>query len=162
MSETVPRHRFLAGCGSALAAAAVAARADASALAALRRDPSAVRTMRVYALDPSITTLIGVSPAVLESFHGVRVWTHTDAASIRSMLDALAASAPKTGSAPADVRYGVVFLDRSNHRLLAAYADRFGTRGVIDGTRVAYDHPAPLLAALKKAAPVAAAQKREP
>jgi hypothetical protein len=107
--------------------------------------------MRVFLLDPSITTLVAVTPGTLETFKGVRVTTHTDAASIRTVLDALAASKAQPGTSPADVRYGVVFFGAANRRLLSAYADRYGTRGAIDAARVTYGDPGPLIAALKRA-----------
>ncbi len=115
-------------------------------------DAETLRDLRVYALNPRISTIVAVTPASLLRFPGVVLRRHDDRATIEETLAAIARARPLTGAPPFDVRFGLIYDDARGTRRFEAFADRFARYGLLGGRSVRFDDPPALLAVLRRAA----------
>jgi hypothetical protein len=92
----------------------------------------------VIHVDENLATRTGLGPASLERLADHRAST-TDSAVIAEALQRLAEAEMHEDAGRIDARWGIAFVDASDRRVLTAYADKFGVRGVIDGRDVRFE-----------------------
>jgi hypothetical protein len=89
----------------------------------------------VIHLGEARSTRTGVGPASLEQLADHRA-TSSDAATIAEALRRLSDAEMIEDAGRIDARWGIAFVDGRDRRVLAAYVDKFGIRGVVDGRDV--------------------------
>lgn len=104
-------------------------------------DLAAVERLVVYHLDEAIATPIAVAPEQLHTISTVERFETTDPEDIRAAYDAACKGDPAPDHDGLDVRWGVLFLAPDCKQLLAAYIDRFGVQGALNGGIVCFAHP---------------------
>ena len=106
-------------------------------------DLDAVDRLLIYHLDSAIRTPVAVHPAKLEHYDLAERFETTDPQYFRVAYKALSDSDVAPSASPAhsiDARWGIIFIAGDGERLLAAYTDAFGVRGVINNRPVSFVH----------------------
>ncbi len=119
------------------AATATRAVTSASAVAALMRSDGVAR-LEVFCFPADATTLTAMTPESLEaqSWYRIDIRQFQWSAMRAALIDAVEASHFAPSERPPDCRWGCVFYDGRNTRVLTMYFDGAGRLGLINGDRV--------------------------
>lgn len=111
------------------------ARVDA-VVDALQR--SQVGRIEIVAVPSRVETAIAITSTALEQHPDYRLVVRDIRASAlrKPLSDALSSLVVAQSSDPGDLRWGVVFYDLQDKRLLGIFVDRYGQRGTIDSAPV--------------------------
>jgi hypothetical protein len=108
----------------------------------VRAARAVARRLTIYRIPLNLSTIVAVTARALESFPGVTIDEIDDPYTIGAALDAVLASLPEPVTRSIDARYGLVFRDAHDERVLSVYKGYFASRGQIDDTPVDYEEPA--------------------
>jgi hypothetical protein len=107
----------------------------------VRAARAVARRLTIYRIPLNLTTIVAVTAVALESFPDVSIDEVRDSGTIASALDAIVASFPEPVTRQIDARFGLVFRDALDERVLSVYKGLFASRGQIDETPCDYEEP---------------------